>query len=184
MMTKVFAIAMWMGMFCAFLWAARAPRHVVAMRRAFLLDDGPVSPTDIWILRALLAFCIVCATWAAVITGHPWFAFCFVPAALLLHGFIELVRSNVLTRVAGRYWTLRLSAGAAWAIGVFEWHEGEYRIAAFVAAIGLFIAIWPAPAAHFLADYAGEETQVKWTRWSGIFGCAMAIVVVIFVATR
>jgi len=181
---KTFAIAMWLGMFCAFLWAARAPRHVVAMRRAFLLEDGPVSSVDIWILRALSVFCIGCTTRAAVVSGHPWFALWFVPAAVLLHGFIELARRNVFTRVAGRYWTVRLSAGAAWAMGAFEWHEGERGIALFAAALGLFIAIWPAPVAHLLANYAGEETQVKWTRWSGIAGCLMAIVVVIVVATR
>jgi hypothetical protein len=184
MTPKTFAIAMWLGMFCAFLWAARAPRHVVAMRRAFLLEDAPVSSADIWILRALSAFCIGCATWAAVVSGHSWFALCFVPAAVVLHGFIELVRRNAFTRIAGRYWTVRLSAGGAWAIGAFEWHQGENGIALVAAALGLFIAIWPAPVAHFLANYAGEEAQVKWTRWSGIVGCVMAIAVVIVVATR
>jgi len=142
---KTFAIAMWLGMFCAFLWAARAPRHVVAMRRAFLLEDGPVSSVDIWILRALSVFCIGCATGPRSSAASVVLRSGSSRRPVFLHGFIELARRNVFTHVAGRYWTVRLSAGAAWAMGAFEWHEGERGIALFAAALGCSSRSGPRP---------------------------------------
>ncbi len=142
------------------------------------MDDGPVSPSDIWILRGLSALCIGCATWASVVSGHPAFALCFVPAALLLHGFIELVRRNVFARLAGRYWTVRLGAVVTWGMAAAQWHEGAHSAALILSMVGLGIAIWPGPVAHFLVNYAKEETQVKWTRFSGIFGCVLSLVVI------
>jgi len=178
MMFKIFAVASRLAMFCAFLWAARSPRRWVALRRSFLMEDGPVSPGDIWILRGLAALCIGCASWASVVSGHPMFALCFVPVALLLHLFIELMRRNVLRRWAGRYWTVRLSAAVAWAMAAAEWKEGERWVALTLSVVGIGIALWPAPVADFLADYAREETQVKWTRLSGIVGCVMSLAVI------
>jgi hypothetical protein len=106
------------------------------------------------------------------------FAFLFIPAALLLHGFIELMRRNVLSRLAGKYWSVRLSAVIAWAIAATQWREGNVPLAFLMSAMGLVVALWPGQVAHFLANYASEETQVKWARLSGIVGCVMSLVVI------
>jgi hypothetical protein len=177
MWVEVFAVCSWLAMFLAFYWSARAPRKVVAMRRSLLLEDGPVSAGDVWIIRALGAFCIGRATWASVISGHAALAWWFVPAAIIFHGFIELMRYGVVARVAGRHWTVRLGAVVLWAMAAGQWQLGSHGAAWILAVFGLGIAIWPAPVARTLANYASEETQVRWTKWSGIVGCVISLAV-------
>jgi len=178
MWLKVFAVGSWLAMFLAFLWSTLAPRKVVAMRRSLLLEDGPVSAGDVWILRALGAFCIGCAVWASVVSGHSALAWWFVPSAIILYGFIELMRRGVVARVAGRHWTVRLGAVVLWAMAAGQWYLGSHGAAWILSAVGLGIALWPAPVARTLANYASEQTQVEWTKWSGIVGCVISLAVV------
>jgi len=59
-----------------------------------------------------------------------------------------------------------------------QWHLGSHAAAWILSAVGLGIALWPAPVARTLANYASEQTQVKWTKWSGIVGCVISLAVV------
>ncbi len=177
--SELFPIASWLAMFVAFLWAARSPRQVVAMRRSFLLENAPMSTQDIWTLRALSLFCIACATYAGLATGHVTFVIALVPIAVLLHLFIEAMRHGLLARLAGRYWNVRLGAFAAWTMAILAWREGARALSFLLSIAGVAMAATPRSVAHFLANYAPEEKQVKWTRATGIAGCVMSIAVVV-----
>ena len=178
MIALLIGIGSWSAMFFAFWWSARSPEQVVAIRRSMLLDDVSVAVNDIWVLRALGAFTIACATWASVVSGHSSFAWIFVPAAIALHLFIEALRRNILQRVAGRFWLLRLTAVFAWALAFQMWRSGAIAMASVVTLVGVGVFLRPAPTAYFLANYAPVEKQVTIARYTGWIGCAMSVLVV------
>jgi len=178
MSALLIGIASWSAMFFAFWWSARSPEQVVAIRRSMLLDDVSVAVGDIWVLRALGAFTIACATWAGIVSGHSSFAWIFVPATILLHLFIEALRRNILRRIAGRFWLLRLTAVFALALSFQMWRMGATAMASVVtlAAVGIFLR--PAPTAYIFANYAPVEKQVAIARYTGWIGCVMSVLVV------
>ena len=179
MLSELFPIGAWLALFVVFFWAARSPRRVVAVRRSFLLENAPVSARDLWILRGLSLLCIVCATYATLATGRATFVLALVPVAFLLHLFIEARGRGLLARLAGRYWTVRLAAMAAWTIAVLAWRDGAQTLAVLLACAGAMMAVWPGSVGRFLANYATEETHVKWTRATGIAGCVMSFGVLV-----
>jgi hypothetical protein len=174
----IFGIVSWSAMFFAFLWSARSPDQVVAIRRSMLLDDVSIAVGDIWVLRGLGAFTIACVTWATVVSGHSSFVWIFVPAVIVLHLFVEGLRRYILRRVAGRFWLLRLTAVLAWALSFQMWRSGAIAMASVVALAGVVIFVRPAPAAYFFANYAPVEKQVAMARYSGWIGCVMSVLVV------
>src|SRR3954462_5786107 len=132
MIALFIGIVSWSAMFFAFRWSAQSPEQVVAIRRSMLMDDSSIAIGDIWMLRALGAFTIACATWASIASGNSSFAWLFIPAAISLHLFIEALRRNILRRVAGRFWLLRLTAVFAWALAFQTWRSGATAMASVV----------------------------------------------------
>src|SRR3954453_24186261 len=163
MNVALFGVACWLVFFAAFLWAAFRPHRMVDLRRAFLLDETRISRDEIWIVRGSGALCIVCATWAALVSGHASFAWCIIPGALLVYVFIELVHRKVFERVAGKYWPVRLAAVVPWCMAAALWSWGNAPFVLGLLVIGCVYALWPGGVARFMADYASRETQVKWT---------------------